>query len=625
MEMESRREMELKQTQVAVMGGQFEEDREEAQSEQGQEETALDWRGRLSLPHKHGGMRAASFVLGLQAFEIMGIAAVGNNLITYVINEMHFPLSKSANIVTNFVGTIFLLALLGGFLSDSYLGCFWTILIFGFLELSGFILLSVQAHLPQLKPPKCDMMMAAAAGQPPCVEAKGFKALIFFVALYLVALGSGCVKPNMITHGADQFNTAGDPKQAKRLSSYFNAGYFAFSLGELFALTVLVWVQTHSGMDVGFGVSAAAMSMGLISLVAGTLYYRNKRPCGSILTPIAQVFMAATLKRKLLLPSNPRMLHGSQDTDNNGRHLLHTDRLRILDKACIKTQDGMKEAMESPWRLCTVAQVEQVKSLLSVIPVFACTIVFNTILAQLQTFSVQQGSAMDGHLTSSFSVPPASLQSIPYILLVFLVPLYDRLFVPFARRLTGHESGIPPLIRIGLGLFLVTFSMVAAALVERKRRDAAVLGGETISIFWITPQFLIFGLSEMFTAVGLIELFYKQSVGGMQTFLTAITYCSYSFGFYLSSVLVSLVNKVTSSGGCGWLRDNDLNKDRLDLFYWLLAVLSFLNFLNYLFWSSRSSIKTSSIFSINSHEAKNSEEGLMTTMKPVKNDNHDIP
>jgi hypothetical protein len=66
----------------------------------------------------------------------MAIAAVGNNLITYVFGEMHFPLSQAANVVTNFVGTIFLLSLLGGFLSDSYLGCFWTMLTFGFVELS---------------------------------------------------------------------------------------------------------------------------------------------------------------------------------------------------------------------------------------------------------------------------------------------------------------------------------------------------------------------------------------------------------------------------------------------------------------------------------------------------------
>lgn len=541
------------------------------------EDTSVDWRGRPSNPNKHGGMRAATFVLGLQAFEIMAIAAVGNNLITYVINEMHFSLSKSANIVTNFIGTVFLLTLLGGYLSDSYLGSFWTMLIFGFVELSGFILLSVQAHLPQLKPPQCNMLSHDGNH---CMEATGFKAFIFFVALYLVALGSGCVKPNMISHGADQFPN----KQSKQLSSYFNAAYFAFSVGELVALTLLVWIQTHSGMDVGFGVSAAVMTMGLISLTCGAIFYRNKHPQGSIFTPIAQVIVAAISKRKELLPANPQLLHGAQ-SDARGSSLLHTQKFSFLDKACIKIPDGTNKK-ESPWRLCTITQVEQVKILISIIPIFASTIIFNTILAQLQTFSVQQGSAMNTKLAKNFHIPPASLQSIPYIMLIFLVPLYDRFFVPFARKITKNDSGISPLQRIGFGLLLATFSMVSGAIMEKKRRDSAVNSKEILSIFWITPQFLIFGLSEMFTAVGLIEFFYKQSLKGMQSFLTAITYCSYSFGFYFSSLLVSLVNKITSAGSSdGWLGDNDLNKDRLDLFYWLLAVLSFINFLNYLFWS----------------------------------------
>lgn len=123
-----------------------------------------------------------------------------------------------------------------------------------------------------------------------CLEAKGYKALIFYVALYLVALGSGCLKPNIISHGADQFGKE-DTKQAKKLSTYFNVAYFAFCMGELIALTLLVWVQTHSGMDVGFGVSAAAMAVGLISLISGTALYRNKPPSGSIFTPIAQVIL----------------------------------------------------------------------------------------------------------------------------------------------------------------------------------------------------------------------------------------------------------------------------------------------------------------------------------------------
>ncbi|KAK7284061.1 hypothetical protein RIF29_13812 [Crotalaria pallida] len=586
-----------------------------------EEHSTLDWRGRPSNPDKHGGMTAAAFVLGLQAFEIMGIAAVGNNLITYVINEMHFSLSESANIVTNFVGTIFLVALLGGYLSDSYLGSFWTILIFGFVELSGFILLSVQAHVPQLKPPACSML--SDDGEE-CIKAKGFKAMMFYLAIYLVALGSGCVKPNMIAHGGDQFNQD-NPKQLNKLSTYFNAAYFAFSMGELVALTILVWVQTHSGMDVGFGVSAAAMAMGLISFICGTLYYRNKPPQGSILTPLAQVFVAAILKRKLqVCPSNQQMLHVDGISQNNNVGRQHTNKFRFLDKACIRVvEEGKKE---SPWRLCSVEQVEQVKILLSVIPIFACTIVFNTILAQLQTFSVQQGSAMDTHLTKSFRIPPASLQSIPYMLLILVVPLYDRFFVPFARKITGHESGISPLQRIGVGLFLATFSMVSAALTERKRREAALNLNKTLSIFWITPQFLIFGLSEMFTAVGLIEFFYKQSSKGMQTFLTAITYCSYSFGFYLSSLLVSLVNKITSSSSNaaphGWLSDNNLNKDKLDLFYWLLAALSFLNFLNYLFWSRWYSCNPSLLSTISISQAAAAATADPTSNNVKENNNN---
>ncbi|KAH6818965.1 Major facilitator superfamily protein [Perilla frutescens var. frutescens] len=554
------------------------------------EESSVDWRGRPSDPRKQGGMRAAAFVLGLQGFEIMAIAAVGNNLITYVINEMHFSLSKSANTVTNFIGTVFLLALLGGYLSDSYLGCFWTMLIFGFVELSGFILLSVQAHLPQLKPAACDMVVVGAQ----CEEAKGFKALVFFVALYLVALGSGCVKPNMIAHGADQFNQ----NQSKKLSSYFNAAYFAFAMGELIALTILVYVQTHSGMDVGFGVSAAAMAMGLITMIAGTLLYRNKPPQGSILTPIAQVIVAATLKRKEVCPSDPGMLHGTHSKEPNAfSNLQLTQRFRFLNKACIKMneeEEGSKKKneIENPWKVCSIEQVEEVKTIISIVPIFGCTIIFNTILAQLQTFSVQQGSSMNTHIWKSFHIPPASLQAIPYLMLIFIVPLYDAFFVPFARRFTGHQSGISPLHRIGAGLFLATFSMIAAALIEQKRRNVSSHQNQSLSIFWITPQFLIFGVSEMLTAVGLIEFFYKQPLKGMQAFLMAITYCSYSFGFFFSSVLVSLVNNLSS----GWLSHNNLNKDRLDLFYWLLAILSFLNFLNYLFcsrWYARNRSLTS--------------------------------
>ncbi|PWA73944.1 Major facilitator superfamily domain, general substrate transporter [Artemisia annua] len=76
---------------------------------------------------------------------------------------------------------------------------------------------------------------------------------------------------------------------------------------------------------------------------------------------------------------------------NSITRVRYTGRFRYLDKACIKKQ----EETESSWTLCPLDQVEQVKILISIIPIFSCTLFFNIILAQLQTFSVSEGSAMN--------------------------------------------------------------------------------------------------------------------------------------------------------------------------------------------------------------------------------------
>lgn len=122
-----------------------------------------------------------------------------------------------------------------------------------------------------------------------CEQARGTKATIFFVALYLIALGNGCVMPNMTAYGADQFAGTGTAAESKRVSTYFNLSYFVYCIAEIVALTAAVWAQTHFGMGIGFGVSASAMAIGLISLVSGAMLYRNKPPKGSIFTPIAKV------------------------------------------------------------------------------------------------------------------------------------------------------------------------------------------------------------------------------------------------------------------------------------------------------------------------------------------------
>ncbi|GJX85189.1 NRT1/ PTR family protein 4.6 [Tanacetum coccineum] len=80
----------------------------------------VDWKKKPAKKGQHGGMRAALFVLVVEVMENLAYLANASNLVLYLTQHMHFSLSKAANNVTDFMGTAFLLALLGGFLSDAF-------------------------------------------------------------------------------------------------------------------------------------------------------------------------------------------------------------------------------------------------------------------------------------------------------------------------------------------------------------------------------------------------------------------------------------------------------------------------------------------------------------------------
>ncbi|XP_019238530.1 PREDICTED: uncharacterized protein LOC109218606 [Nicotiana attenuata] len=89
--------------------------------------------------------------------------------------------------------------------------------------------------------------------------------------------------------------------------------------------------------------------------------------------------------------------------------------------------------------------------------------------------------------------------------------------------------------------------------------------------------------------VGMLEFFYKEAPAGMRSLSISFTWISLSFGYYLSSVFVDIINSMTkrfSQRKKGWLAGQDLDQNNLQLFYWFLAILSCLNFINYLYWAS---------------------------------------
>ncbi|XVF25577.1 hypothetical protein REPUB_Repub13aG0223900 [Reevesia pubescens] len=551
-------------------------------------EGKVDWKGKTAVKYKHGGMRAALFILVTFAFENMANLHLAVNLVTYFSVFMHFEVADAANALTNFMGTSYILSILFGILADTYIGRFKTVLISGSIEFLGLALLSVQAHYPSLKPHTCNVFDPTSR----CEKLKTGDAAFLYIALYLVAAGTGGIKASVPSHGADQFDEK-DPREAKHMSSFFNFLLLALCIGGAVSLTLIVWLDDDKGWDLGFGVSAITMFLGVIIAVVGWPLYRIHVVQGtSVIVEIIQVFVAAIRNRNLQLPENPVELY-EIDKDKEAAleddFLPHRNVYRFLDKAAIQTAQT-----RNPWKLCRVTQVETAKIMLGMIPIFACTIIMTLCLAQLQTFSVQQGVTMDTTIVGSFHIPPASLPIIPVAFLIIIIPFYDQIVVPILRKFTGHLTGITYLQRIGVGLILSSLSMASAAIMEVKRKDVARdhnlldaipgLQPLPITVFWLSFQYFIFGIADMFTYVGLLEFFYSEAPKALKTVSTCFLWSSMALGYYLSSVLVKIVNSatkdVTKSGG--WLAGNNINRNHLNLFYLLLSLMSLANFFVYL-------------------------------------------
>ncbi|KAF9596207.1 hypothetical protein IFM89_007889 [Coptis chinensis] len=551
----------------------------------------VDYKGDPANKLKHGGIRASIHIFAMTILENMANLGTSVNLMTYFYYHMHYDLSQSANMVSNFMATTFLLSLVGAFISDAYISKLHILLVFGSVEFIGFMLLTIQAQTKSLHLPPCDMFEPNVI----CDHVSGRKSVILFSGLYLIALGSGGLKAILPTLGADQFDEH-DPKEQRLVSSFFNFFLFSLCFGACIGVVFLVWLQNNEGWDIALSICSSSILIGLFLVALGYNKFRNRIPVGSPATKIWNVLAAAYRNRNLDIPSDIKDLY-EEEVHQNNKHKLedlerlpHTTQFKFLDRAAILA------SVTKGSKLCTVTSVEEVKILIRMLPIFASTIVMNTCLAQLQTFSIQQGVTMNKKL-GSLEIPSASVPIIPMAFIVILTPLYDRVFVPFARRYTGLETGISHLRRVGIGLVLSIFSMLTAAIVEIRRKNIAkehnlvyanpILNPLPMSVFILGFQYFIFGIADLFTFVGLLEFFFSQAPKGFRPLGTAFAWCSMSMGYFLSSVLVRVINEITknlTSGG--WLKGNNINLNHLDLFYWALAVLSFLNFFNYLYWAN---------------------------------------
>ncbi|RLN29356.1 protein NRT1/ PTR FAMILY 2.11-like [Panicum miliaceum] len=512
------------------------------------------------------GWKAMPYVIGNETCEKLGTIGTTANLLVYLTTVYGMKSASAATLLSLWGGTVNLAPVLGAFLSDSYLGRYATIALASIASFLGMILLTLTAAVPSLHP-------HGSAGPSASHMA------VLLVSFALLAVGAGGIRPCNLAFGADQFDPR-TPAGRRGINSFFNWYYFTFTIAMMVSATVIIYLQSNVSWALGLAVPATLMGLSCALFFMGTRLYVRVRPEGSPFTSFAQVVVAAYRKRRLPPPNNGELLFDPPHRSSLVSKIAYTDQFVCLDKAAVVvtpddelTADGTTAT--NPWRLCTLQQVEEVKCLVRLLPVWSSGIVYYIVLTNLGNYNVLQAMQTDRHLgRSGFQIPAGSFVVFNMLALTVWLPVYDGVVVPALQRVTKREGGITQLQRMGAGIALSIATMLVAAAAERHRRAV----GDATSCFVLVPQQMLAGLSEAFAVIGQVDFYYKQFPENMRSVAGALLFLGFAIASYASGVMVTVVHRTTggSDGRPDWLTQ-DLNQGRVDLYYLVIAGMAAVN------------------------------------------------
>ena len=155
-------------------------------------------------------------------------------LTLYMDEVLHFDAARIGLVYGSYIGGVYLLPLLGGWLADRVLGFYRAVVVGGVIMMAGHLVLAVES-LP-----------------------------FFYTALVLLACGSGLLKPNVSTIVGNLYRDRPALRDAG-----FNLFYMGINLGAFIAPIAVAWFRAHYGWSVAFGSAAGAMLLSLLVFILG--------------------------------------------------------------------------------------------------------------------------------------------------------------------------------------------------------------------------------------------------------------------------------------------------------------------------------------------------------------------
>ncbi|XP_030766233.1 solute carrier family 15 member 2-like isoform X2 [Sitophilus oryzae] len=339
-----------------------------------------------------------------ERFSFCGLRTI---LSLYLRNVLEFSEDASTVIYHIFIMACYVLPVVGAICADSYSGRYRTIRNFSLIYLAGNTLMCIAAV--------------------PVLDHNPI--LLSFLALFLIAVGTGGLKPCVAAFGAEQFQL---PEQKELLRYFFSVFYFTINLGGFVGMIVTPIVRkavSCFGDDtcylLGFGFPAVLMLLSILLFVLGKNFYKLKTPKKNVILEFIKCSSYA-LGQKRKLSKRIRQEHW-------------------LDYA--KSNFEMK-------------LIKDMKIVFAILLLFVPLPIFWSLFDQQGSRWTFQASHMDASVLG-IQIVPDQMQVINPAMVLVLIPVFDKGFYPYCEKKNILKN---PLHRMALGGMAAGLSFISGIL-----------------------------------------------------------------------------------------------------------------------------------------------------------------
>lgn len=350
--------------------------------------------------------KSVIFIVSNEFCERFSYYGMRTILVLYLTDILRYSEADAKILYHTFTMFVYFFPLLGAIVSDSWLGKFRTILYVSMIYACGSILLSLSATDP-LHIPKREFSM---------------------LALILIALGTGGIKPCVSAFGGDQFVL---PQQEIQLAAFFSLFYFSINAGSLIStfLTPILRNDVHcfgnnSCYPLAFAVPGVLMILSIGIFAIGKPLYKIKKPQGNVVVNVVTCMWYALTHRK---------------QENPGNHWLDRSEAKFGPKL-----------------------VSDIKSVLKVLVIYIPLPIFWALYDQQGSGWTFQAVRMNGDI-GFYTILPDQMQVVNPLLILAFIPLFTYGVYPLLAKCHLLKT---PLQRMCCGGFLAAIAFAVSACVS---------------------------------------------------------------------------------------------------------------------------------------------------------------